>query len=305
MSTTDSPAPPPESPVKGVAAALGAYGIWSVFPLIFHAVAEVPVLEILSHRILWAAVAMVLLLWFRGQLTGALAVLGDRKATRAMALSTLLISINWVTYIFAVVHGQTLQASLGYYILPLLTVLLARAILGEAISKRQGLALGLAALGVGIAVVGSGGFPWIALTVALSFSLYGLVRKTAPVGALEGLTIETLMISPFLLGYLVWAQAFGPGTAMVDGPWPRTLLLFALGPLTALPLGLFAIGARRLRLSTLGILQYSNPTIQFALAVWVLGEPLNPASLATFACIWCAVAVYLWPARTRSAPDTN
>jgi chloramphenicol-sensitive protein RarD len=273
--------------------------------MFFKAVSEVPVLEILSHRILWASLVVGLVLGFRGEFTRTLAFLAQRKTALAMMLSTALISVNWITFIYAVTSGQALQGSLGYYIFPLVTVLLGRLVLGESMSRRQAVAVALALVGVGIAIEGMGGVPWISLLLASTFSLYGLVRKTAPVPALSGLFLETLLILPFLLIYLAGTEAFGEGTAFLGGPWPRSLWLMVLGPLTAVPLFLFSSAARRMRLSTLGILQYTNPTIQFLVATLVFGEALNPATLATFACIWCGVGLYLWPERRKRALDTN
>ncbi|WP_413206975.1 EamA family transporter RarD [Rhodospirillum sp. A1_3_36] len=297
MSRSPETGTPKESATVGVLSALGAFGIWGVSPLFFNAVSEVPVLEILSQRILWASLVVGLVLAFRGEFKRTLAFLAQRKTAWTMVLSTVLVSANWITFIYAVTSGQALQGSLGYYIFPLVTVLLGRLVLGESMSCRQTLALALAFVGVAVAIEGLGGVPWISLVLAVTFSLYGLVRKMAPVPALSGLFLETLLISPFLLTYLAGMEFFGAGIAFLDGPWPRSLWLMALGPLTAFPLFLFASAARRMRLSTLGILQYTNPTIQFLVATLVFKESLNPATLATFACIWCGVALYLWPDR--------
>lgn len=273
--------------------------------MFFKAVSEVPVLEILSHRILWASLVVGLVLAYRGEFIRTLAYLAQRKTALTMVLSTGLISANWITFIYAVNSGQALQGSLGYYIFPLVTVLLGRLVLGESLSRRQAVAVALALVGVGIAVRGLGGVPWISLVLAGSFSLYGLLRKTAAVPALSGLFLETLLILPFLLTYLAGTELFGAGIALLAGPWTRSLWLMTLGPLTAVPLFLFANAARRMRLSTLGILQYTNPTIQFLVATLVFKEALNPATLATFACIWCGVGLYLWPERRKRALDTN
>ncbi|MBK1664015.1 protein RarD [Rhodospirillum rubrum] len=294
---------PAGSSARGVAAALGAYGVWGISPLFFKAVSEVSALEILSHRVLWAMVVMGIALGLRGELAASLRFLANRRVFLLMLAATMAISINWLTFIHAATTGHAMQGSLGYYIFPLVTVVLGRLVLGEEMSRRQGLAVALAAAGVGIALWRTGSLPWISLTLALSFALYGLIRKTVSVPPLAGLFIEALLLSPVLIAVLAWIEFKGGGLAFFAGPWGRSLWLMALGPLTAVPLFFFTWAARRLRLSTLGVIQYTNPTIQFALAALVFKEPVTTTELLTFGFIWAGVALYLWP--VRKAPPAQ
>lgn len=292
--------------VAGGLAALGAYGIWGLSPLAFKAVDGVAPLEILAHRVVWAALLVSVVLGVQGRLRAGLALVTRPGVRGRLALSAALITVNWLVFITAVTTGRTLDASLGYYIFPLVTVLLGRLVLGEHLTRRQTLAVALAALGVGVAVARTGGLPWISLAVAVSFSLYGLVRKTTAVDALTGLALETLLLSPLMLAVFAaletgWLPTPQGGSAFLDGPPARILLLVLLGPLTALPLILFALAARRLRLGTLGLLQYLNPTLQFLVAALVFREAATPGVLVTFACIWAGVALYAWPDRGTAA----
>jgi chloramphenicol-sensitive protein RarD len=273
----------------GIAYAAGAYVFWGVFPLYFRALAGVPAPEILAQRIAWSAVFMLLFVSARGHWPEVRRQLSPGVVGR-LAVSALLISTNWLIYIWAVNAEHVLDASLGYFVNPLVSVLLGVVFLREPLSRRQGVAVALAAVGVLSLVVRAGRLPWVALALAATFGLYGLIRKGVPVDATVGLLAEVVVLAPVALAWLAWLAATGR-SHFGDGP-TRTALLVASGAVTAIPLMWFAVGVRRLRLATIGLLQYLNPTMQFAIAVAVFGEPLTPAHRLAFGCIWVALAVY-------------
>jgi chloramphenicol-sensitive protein RarD len=274
----------------GIAYAAAAYLSWGVFPLYFRQLAGVPAVEILAHRIVWSAVFMALLVtvlrrW--GSTVRTLRVAGTLPTLTATAL---LISANWLTYIWAVNEGHVLEASLGYFVNPLVTVLLGVAFLRESLTRAQGLALALAGAGVAALIIRAGTVPWIAIALAVTFGLYGLLRKRLRVDATAGLLGEVGVLAPAALLYLGWRALHGAAHFGAD---PRhTLLLAASGVVTALPLLWFAGGVRRLRLSTVGLLQYFNPTMQFAIAVFAFGEPFGASHGIAFGCIWASLAIY-------------
>jgi len=280
----------------GILYALGAYLAWGLFPLYFHQIAHIPALQVIAHRTLWslAVVAAVLLA------TGRLAWLREVSAAtwRRFALSAALIAVNWLTYVWAVANGHVLDASLGYFINPLVNVALGFAVLHERPRPAQWAAVALAAFGVLWLTVAAGRLPWVALVLAVSFGFYGLMRKTAALGALEGLALETLILAPLALAGMAWWWQAGAlaGQSGVDWIW-----LVGTGPVTAGALLLFAAGARRIPLATLGIVQYASPSLQFLLGVFLFKEPMDANRLVAFACIWGALAVYsaegLWQTR--------
>lgn len=286
----------------GLLAAALSYALWGLFPLYFRQVASVPSFEIVLHRSVWS-LAFVLLLLLAQRRWAWLAEVAKQPRTLGIFLaSALLLSSNWLIYVWAVNNGRVLEASLGYFINPLVNVALGVLFLKEKLRPAQKGALAVAALGVGWLTWTAGVPPWIALALALSFGLYGLLRKTAPLGALEGLALETALLAPLAVPALLWLSLHGGSLATADAPtW--AWLLFA-GPLTAVPLLLFAHGARRVTMATLGLLQYLAPTIQFLLAVWLFHEPLRPERLAGFVLIWVALALYsaesLWRLRRGS-----
>ena len=284
----------------GLAYGFAAYLFWGFFPIYLKAVASVPVMEVLSHRVVWAFLFLVVLCLRTGQLASVHAALANRRALALLAGSTLLIAINWGVYIFAVVSGRMLESSLGYYINPLVNVLLGVVILGERLETPVRFATALAALGVASMAASLGHVPWISVSLAFSFGLYGLIRKLAPVGALSGLLVETLLLLPFTAGFLIFRAAAGRG-AFLATSGTLDLLLLLSGPLTAVPLLCFGAAARRLPLSTLGFLQYLSPTIQFLLAVLVYREPFDAARLGAFLLIWAAVAVFAVHTARRGA----
>lgn len=275
----------------GIASAAAAYVLWGLFPLYFRQLAMVPPMEILVHRVLWSGLFVLAILAVRRQWTWFAAVARRPRVLGAFAASALLLSGNWVTYIWAVNNGHVLDASLGYFITPLVNVMLGYTVLHERPRRAQWVALGLAAAGVIWLTWQVGTLPWIALVLATTFGGYGLLRKIAPLGALEGLALETLLLTgPALLAMVWW---WGPNSASLPPPdLGTTLWLVGIGPVTAVPLLLFAAGARRVSMTTLGLLQYLGPTIQFGLGVWYFGEPFQAARLVGFGLIWSALALY-------------
>jgi chloramphenicol-sensitive protein RarD len=286
----------------GLACGFAAYGFWGFFPIYLKATAQAPVLEVLCHRILWALVMLVALTWQQGQLSEVAAALKQRRVLLVLGASTVMIAINWLVYIFSVVHNRMLESSLGYYINPLVNVLLGVLFLRERLPPLVRLAVAIATAGVLWLGVTVGRAPWISLTVAFSFGFYGLLRKVAPVGALTGLTVETLLLLPLAAGYLILRLATGRAT-FLSGNHALDALLVMAGPVTAIPLLLFAAAARRLPLSTLGFLQYLSPTLQFLLAVVVYGEVFDRAKLAAFACIWTALALFAFHSVRRRVAE--
>jgi chloramphenicol-sensitive protein RarD len=276
---------------SGVGYALAAFGLWGGFPLYFKAVASVPAPEVLGHRVVWSVVWVALLLTWVGQWSTVRALLTAPRRRLMLLASSLLIATNWLIFIWAVAHGRVLAASLGYYITPLVSVLLGRIVLGERLQPLQWVAVALAALGVSASLIGFGVLPWVSLGLALTFGSYGLVRKIADVDAIPGLFVETLLLAPVALAFLAWLEAAGTG-AFASAGIGLSLLLAAAGLVTAAPLILFAQATRRLRLASVGLLQYLVPTLQMLLAVFAFGEAFTPTHGVTFGCIWVALALY-------------
>ncbi len=277
--------------LPGALAALAAFSLWGVFPVYFKAVAHLPLAEVISHRVVWTTVFVGLLVLFGGRLRNLRRVLADGKLLRTLFLSSLLVSTNWLIFIWAVAHDRVLESSLGYFINPLVSVALGLLFLKEKLSLRQGLAVGLATIAVGILIVRHGAVPWVALSLAFSFGFYGLIRKLAAVDAYTGLFVEVALITPPVLAYLIYLGVEGNGVFTLGRPDTAGLLILA-GLMTATPLVLFALAAKRLRLSTVGFFQYIAPTGHFLLAVFVYGEPFTDALQWTFGLIWLALAIY-------------
>ena len=287
------PSPPsrPGGPaVAGVVYGLAAYLAWGVAPVYFKAVAAVPALEVLAHRIVWSALLLAAWVALKGRLATTLGALRSRRTLATLAVTTLLIALNWLTFIWAIANDRLLHASLGYYINPLLNVALGYLFLGERHSRLHLLSFALAGLGVAYLAVSLGTLPWVALVLAVSFGVYGLLRKTVAVDALSGLSVETALLTPVALAGLLWLAARGQGAFASSAR--MSLLLAAAGLVTSLPLLWFTNAARRLRYTTVGILQYLAPTGQFLLAVAVYGEPFGRAQLVSFACIWTALFLF-------------
>lgn len=276
---------------RGLASALAAYGIWGVLPLYFLALGDLPATIIIAHRILWSAVLLVAVLALRGRLAGLLAIIRHRRRLLALTASGLLIMLNWMIYVYAIQAGHLLAGSLGYFLNPLANVALGVAVLGERLRTRQRVAVAIAAFGVALLSVGALTQLWISLALALSFSLYGLLRKQTQVGPMEGLAVETLLLLPIAVGWLLFVQPVESAQAW-NGPAWQSVMVVMLGLMTSGPLLLFARAARALPLSTLGVIQYISPTLQFLVAVFVLHEPLDPLKLACFGIIWLALALF-------------
>lgn len=275
----------------GILYAALAYIAWGLFPLYFKQVADVPSLEVVMHRTLWSLVFVFGVLMVRRQWSWMGTVLRQPKVLAAFVLSAMLLSGNWLTYVWAVQNQHVVDASLGYFILPLVNVALGFVFLRERPRSGQWMAVAVAAAGVLWLAVQAGRLPWIALVLALSFGFYGLLRKVAVLGALEGLALETLVLAPVAAVVLGWWAWQGQG-ALVQGTPVTVGWLLLAGPMTAVPLLLFAAGARLIPMSTLGILQYISPSLQFALGVWLFHEPFEPARLVGFVLIWAALLVY-------------
>ncbi len=271
--------------------ALGAFGIWGFLPVYFKYMADVPALEVLAHRIVWSVIFVGLLLIAAGRWGEVRAALRNRKLVAKLFLTALLISGNWLLFIWAVTHEHMLQGSLGYYINPLINVVMGVVLLGERLSKAKWIAVALTALAVLNLTLGVGEAPWIALTLAMLFGLYGFIRKTTVIAAQPGLFIETIVLMIPAVGYLVYLAWVGEGALGARSLGFDAMLMLA-GVLTAVPLIFFAAAARRLRLATLGFFQFLTPTMQFLLAVFVYGEVFTDSHKITFGLIWLALAVY-------------
>ncbi|WP_417798155.1 EamA family transporter RarD [Terasakiella pusilla] len=264
---------------------------WGMFGLYFKILDQVSPLEILSHRILWSVGLLAILITALNKWPEIIPILRSPKRLAIYALSALLISVNWGMYIYAVTSGQALEASMGYFIMPLVAVMLGGIFFAERFSKPQLAAIALAVVGVIYQVVFYGSPPWIALCLAFSFGFYGMIRKKAEADAISGLFLETLLISPLALGFMAYAAHQGELFYLTADLDFKALLMFA-GVVTTFPLVLFAYGARHLRYSTVGIIQYINPSAQFLIAVFIFGEAFTLHTLITFACIWAALLLY-------------
>jgi chloramphenicol-sensitive protein RarD len=276
---------------KGVLAAAVAYTLWGILPVYWTAIQTVPALEILCHRLVWSLALLALLLAVRRQWAWLRQVHKRPRLLLTSLGSASLLGVNWLTYIWAVNAGHVVDSSLGYFINPLVSVLLGVLFLRERLRPWQIIAMGLAALGVLLFTLGLGAFPWIAFTLAGTFGFYGLLRKTAPLGSLEGFSLEMAALFPPALAYLVHLES--AGTASFAHAGTVTSLLLALtGVVTTVPFLLFASAARRVTLATVGIMQYIAPTLQFLLGVFFYREPVSPARLVGFAAIWLALLLY-------------
>jgi len=275
----------------GILSAALAFLCWGLFPLYFHAIDEVPPLQILAHRMLWSLLFLVIVLVLRRQWAW-LSLVRQPRVFGSFAASALLLSINWLIYIWAVNNNHVIEASLGYFINPLVNISLGYLLLKERLRPAQWLAIAVAALGVAWLTWQAGTVPWIALALAFSFGGYGLLRKTAALGALEGLSFETMVLFPVAAAYVVWLTVHGQNAFINTESTSTQLLLMAAGPITAIPLLLFASGARQIPLSVLGLLQYLSPTLQFLLGVWLFHEPFTPDRMVGFVLIWAALALF-------------
>jgi chloramphenicol-sensitive protein RarD len=275
--------------VVGLSYALLAYGSWGLSPIFWKLLTGIPALELVAQRTIWGLATFAGLAFWRGQGGAVRQALRTPRILRTLVLSSLLLSSNWLIYIYAIINNRVIEASLGYFINPLVSVVLGMLFLGERLRRVQWLAVGLAAIGVLVLAMRTTGVPWIPLWLAVSFALYGYLRKTVPVDALPGSTIEALCVTPIGVAYLVW---LGPAGHLGHVDVTTHILFVATGAVTALPLLWFTHAARRLTLTTLGFIQYSSPSLQLLLAVAVYGEEFTPARQQSFAFIWAGLLVF-------------
>jgi chloramphenicol-sensitive protein RarD len=277
---------------RGFLAATISFVIWGIFPLYLKPLGVVPALEVVAHRIGWGLLFVIGWLAWKSRLHEVAAAFRDRASLAGLSLSAMLIAANWGLYVWAVANGRVLEASLGYFIGPLINVLLGVVALGERLNPRQWVAVGLAAAGVAWLTVAAGGLPWVSLGLAASFGVYGLVRKVVPVGAVPGLAVETLLLSPLALAWLAWLQ-YGGVAVFGHGPAHISLLLAGSGLLTVLPLALFATGARLIPYSIVGLINYIAPSLQLLLGVFLFGESFAGARAIGFSIIWVGIAIFV------------
>lgn len=295
---------PPSHPEasRGAAAALAGYAFWGLVPFYWKQLQGIDAHELIAHRLVWSLVFVAGIVLWRQGLGEIRTALATPRGFGLNLLSSLLLSINWLVYVWAVNSGHVIECSLGYFLVPLINVALGRIVFHERLRPVQIAAIACAGIGVGVLIVQVGRVPWIALTLAGSFGLYGLLRKQSPLGALNGFAVETALLAPLAAGLLLWRHHLGTGALGQVDPG-RTLLVLSSGVVTAIPLLLFAYGARRLRFTTLGLLQYVAPTLQFLVGWLAYHEPFTPARAWAFACIWTGLACYtadiLWSSRQR------
>ncbi|WP_159593698.1 EamA family transporter RarD [Chelativorans xinjiangense] len=291
--TAPQPAGDDES-LRGFLFALSAYLLWGMLPFFIKAVAHIPASEVVAHRVVWSVpIAGVVLLLLR-RTADIRRALGSPRTLAMAALTATVIAVNWGVYVWAVGAGRAVETALGYYINPLVSIALAAIFLREKLSAMQMAAVGLAALAVVVLTVDAGGLPWVSLVLAFSFATYGFLRKTLPVGPSQGFFLEVLILGIPALGYIAWGEWTGEGHFRLAGA-ADTWLLLACGPITAVPLIFYAFGAKLLRYSTIGIMQYIAPTMIFLIAVFAFKEPFGGVRAIAFALIWSALVIYTWP----------
>lgn len=284
---------PPSHPeaARGALAATGCYLFWGVVPLYWKQLAHVDSYEVIAHRHVWSLVVLLALLAARGGFAEVWPLLRSPRSAAYNAFAALLLTTNWLVYVIGVNTGHVTECSLGYYLVPLVNVLVGRFVLHETLRPAQWLAIGSAALGVLVLVVELGETPWIAILLAGSWGAYSLMRKRSRLSGVTALSTETLLLSPLALGFLAWLAAEERGI-LGRGSAGDHLLALSMGLVTAIPLLLFAYGAQRIRLSTLGLLQYLSPSMQLLLGVLVFGEPFTTWRAISFACIWAGLSIY-------------
>jgi len=285
---------------RGFFFALSAYTLWGVLPFYLKAVGHIPAVEVVAHRTLWSIpVVGAVLLWI-GRGSEVWRILRDPKRLGMAALAAAFLTVNWGIYVWAIASGRALEGALGYYINPLFSVFLAAAVLGEKLSRAQVAAIALAALAVAVLGWEAGGLPWVSLGLAFSWGIYALLKKTLPVGPNQGFFVEVLLLALPALAYIVWIETQGRGH-FGDTGWNDLVLLLASGPVTAVPLILYANGAKLLRLSTIGIMQYIAPTMVFLIAIFIFREPFSTGRAVAFGLIWTALALFTWSNLRRGA----
>lgn len=284
--------------------ALSAYLLWGLLPVFLKAVAHIPAAEVVAHRILWSVPIAGLVLLVLGRTKDVMVALKSPRTMMMATMTAAVITFNWGLYVWAIAVDRTVESALGYYINPLVSVLMGAVLLGEKLNRFQKAAIGLAVLAVLILAFETGSVPWISLALAFSFAIYGYLRKTLPIGPSQGFFLEVLILSLPALAYIVWLQMRGESHLLVSQPYDFMLLL-ACGPVTAVPLLLYAFGAKLLRLTTLGLMQYTAPSLMFLIAVFIFKEPLGGIRVAAFALIWTALAIYTWSMFYRREESTD
>jgi chloramphenicol-sensitive protein RarD len=275
---------------KGTLAMIGACTVWGLSPLFYAMLTHVPAAEVMAHRILWSLVFFLAILAMQARLPEMAAALRRWRVLRIILLSAAMISVNWFLFILSIQIGRAVEASLGYYIFPLVAVLLGRFVFAERLDRLQWTAVTLAALAVALLTWGLGVAPWISLILASTFGIYGILKKRLDLGPVISVCCEVAVVAPFAAAFVLWLAATGQGA--MGGDWIDGALLIASGPVTAVPLILFSYAARRITMGAMGVLQYVNPTLQFLVAVLVLAGPFGPWHAAAFALIWMAVGLY-------------
>ncbi len=287
---TDRPAKNEDS-LRGFGFALTAYLLWGFLPVFMKAVAHISPAEVIAHRVIWSVPIAVAVLLYLGRLSDLKIALRSPRTLVMGAATASLISVNWGIYVWSIGAGHALDAALGYYINPLFSVFLGAVLLGERLSLPQKLAIGVAALAVGILTIEAGKLPWVALGLTVTWGFYAYLKKSLPIGPNQGFLLEILILLVPALGYVGWLGVEGTGHFFM-GNTRDTVLLLSCGLVTALPLMIYANGAKLLRLSTIGIMQYIAPTMIFLTAVFVFGEPFGRAQMVAFPMIWAALAIY-------------
>ncbi|MER8719087.1 EamA family transporter RarD [Mesorhizobium sp. M0999] len=278
---------------SGFLLALGAYLLWGLLPFYMKAVAHLPLIEVIAHRIVWSVpIAAAVLVW-AGRTADFKAAIRSPRSIAMAALTATLISVNWAIYVWAISVDRTVETALGYYINPLVSIVVGAALLGEKLDRLQIAAVALAAIAVAALTVDAGKLPWVSLALAFSFAAYGFFRKTLPIGPSQGFLLEVLLLSVPALAYIVFLVVNGQDH-FISSNGTDMALLIGCGPVTSVPLLLFAFGAKLLRLSTIGIMQYIAPTMVFLIAVLIFDEPFGTTQAIAFALIWAALAMYSW-----------
>ncbi|WP_172582941.1 EamA family transporter RarD [Aminobacter aminovorans] len=291
--STNTPAISRDEATRGFLFALSAYLMWGFLPFYMKAVAHIPAAEVIAHRITWSIPIAALLLWWLGRTSDIKTALRTPRTLAMGTLTATLITINWGVYVWAIGNDRALETALGYYINPLFSVFLGAVVLGEKLTRAQTVAIGLAVIAVALLTWESGGLPWVSIVLALSWGFYALFKKTLPIGPAQGFFLEVLILGIPALVYIAYLQGTGAGhfgtTGMTD-VW----LMLGCGIVTAVPLILFANGAKLLRMSTIGIMQYIAPTMIFVIAIFIFKEPFSSERAVAFALIWAALAIYTW-----------
>ncbi len=285
--------PHAETSAHGLAFAVSAYLLWGLLPIYMKAVDFIPAAEVVAHRIIWSVPVAGIVLLVLGRTADIKAAFRQPRTLIMAAVTAAIITVNWGVYVWAIAADRAVETALGYYINPLVTVLLGALLLGERLNRYQFVAIGLAVTAVVILTVDAGGLPWVSLSLAGSFAAYGYLRKTLPVGPSQGFFLEVIILAIPSLIYIIWLETTGQGHFFADGGSNIPLMLFA-GPATAIPLILYAFGAKALRISTIGILQYMTPTMVAAFAIFAFGEPFGTARIVAFVLIWAGLALYTW-----------